>query len=109
VRKQLIRGGPPTADLGVGTHKVPADLLEFAELRHFALGFADGRRRGQGLGDGFALDFIGETEMGAMTGLSRSMAATTGLATPTRGTGDATGAKVAELGDLSHHRLPSLF
>jgi hypothetical protein len=84
------------------------ELLEFAELRHFLLGFANGRRRGQGLRDGFALDLIGEPEIGAVSWLTGSMAATTRLTTPARGAGDATGAKVAELSDSFNNDLTLL-
>jgi hypothetical protein len=84
------------------------ELLEFAELRHFLLGFADRRRRGQGLRDSFAIDLIGEPEIGAVTWLTRSMAATTWFTTPTRGAADATGTKVAELSDSSSKALTLL-
>ena len=107
VRLRLVLGRSQTADRGVGFHKLATQLLEFAELRHLALGLANGRRSGQGFGGGFAIDFIGESEMGAMSGLPGLMAATAWLATPTRGVRDATGAQVAKLSDLlSYHLTP---
>ena len=73
-------------DRRVGFHKLPTQLLEFAELRHFSLGLVGGRRSGQGFGDDFATDLIGESEIGAMRWLSGLMTAdeilVQGCATP---------------------------
>jgi hypothetical protein len=72
------------------------------------LGFANRRRRGQGLRDSLAIDLIGEPEIGAVSWLTGAMAATSWFTTSTRGAGDATGAKVAELSDSASNAFTLL-
>jgi hypothetical protein len=69
----------------------------------------DRRQSRQGFGDRFAIDFIGEPEIGAMTRLARLMAATARLTTPARGAGNTTRTKVAELRDLLRNHFTLLF
>jgi len=96
------------ADLGVGFDKFPTELLEIAELRHFSLCLAGHGWSGQRLREGFAVNFIGEPEIRAVARLAGPMAATAGLATPTRCVRNGTGPKIAELSDLLSNGVPSL-
>ena len=58
-------------------------------------------RSGQSDGDGLALNFEGEAEIGAMAGVVRLMAVAVGLAATARGGSNGTATQVAELGDLT--------
>jgi hypothetical protein len=79
-----------------------------AELRYFSLRLAGRGGSGQRLGEGFAGNLIGEPEIRAVARLAGSMAATAGLATPTRGVRNGTRSKIAELSDLLSDCVPSL-
>jgi hypothetical protein len=96
------------ADLGVGFDKFTAELLKIAELRHFSLRLAGRGHRRQRLGEGFAVNFMGEPEMGAVARLAGPMAATVWLAAPTRGVGDGTRAQITELSELLSDRVSTL-
>src|SRR4029077_19535975 len=89
--------------------KLTSELLEFTELLHFSLGFLHRRRSGQCFRDGLAIDLIGESEIRAVTRLTRLMAVTLWFTASTRGGGDAAGAKVAELGNAMSNQFTSLF
>ena len=74
--------------------------LEFAEFLDFPLRLVDGGGIGQRHGDGLALHFEGEAEIGAMAGVVRLMAVAVGLAATARGGSNGTAAQIAESGDL---------
>jgi hypothetical protein len=108
LRLGFVLDGPQPADRSAGFHKFAAELLESAELGHLTLGLTDRRPRRQGLRDRFAVDLVGEPEIGTVSWLAGAMAVATGLATATGGAGNGAGAKVAQLSDLPGNLLASL-
>ena len=92
---------PLFADAGIELHELAAQLLELAELSHFALGFAQRGRSRQRLGDGLAAGLIGEAGIGTVRGLTGAVAAAVRLAAPPRGVGNRTAAQIAQLADLA--------
>ena len=99
LRFPLLR--PLFADAGIDLHELATQLLELAKLSHFALSFAHCGGSRQRLGDGLAIEFIGEAGMGTVPGLTGTVAAAVGLAATPRSGGNRTGAKIAELADLA--------
>ena len=81
--------------------------LKLVELGHLSLRLAQGGRAGERLRDRLALDLTGQTKIRSMARMPRLMAAAVGLPAPTRGAGNGTWAKVAELSHLlSYHFTP---
>jgi len=95
-------------DLGVGFDKLAAEFLELPKLRYFALGLVDSGGTWQRLGDGLAVRFVREPEIGAVARLTGLMAVTNWLATATRGVRNGARAQVAELRDPLSGRLAPL-
>ncbi len=76
-------------------------MLELAKLSHFALGFAHYGGSRQRLGDGLAIEFIGEAGIGTVPGLTGTVAAAVGLAATPRSGANRTGAQITQLADLA--------
>jgi hypothetical protein len=105
---RFLLGWPQVTDLGISFDKLATEFLKLPELRHFALGLVDGGRTWQRLGDGLAVRFVREPEIGSVARLTGLMAMAAWLATATRRVRDGARAKVAELSDPLRGRLTSL-
>jgi len=78
-------------------------LLKLPEASDLALGFALRRRGGKTLGNGLALQFVGEPQVGTMAGIARLMTVAIGIAATAAGGRDRTRTKIAQGGNLRQH------
>ena len=92
--------GPQAADLPIHIDQLAGESLKLTELSDLTFRLTDGCRSGQILRDGFAVDFLRELKMRAVSGVIRFGAMASGTATAPGRTGDGTGLKISEFGDL---------
>ena len=93
--------GAQGADPFVGGKELVTKLLKTMKRFHFPLGLAQEHERIKSLGDRFALNLSGETEVGSMARIVGPGTMTGGLATFAGGGGDGTAAEIAQISDLA--------
>ena len=74
--------------------------LQLPEFSDLFSRLTDRQRIGQGFGNSFALDLIGQAKVGAMSGIIGLMAMAGRLATPALGGCNRSRTEVAQVGDL---------
>jgi len=96
--------GPQAAELPIHIDQLAGESLELTEPGDLTFRLTDGCLSRQILRDGFAVDFLSELKMRAVSGIIGFGAMTSGAAAPPGGTGDGAWLKVCEFGDLPEQR-----